>query len=121
MELTVYYCAYLWSCAALVAGLSWILRRSRTILVRDALAGKAVTAAAIARLLDVGFYLISGGYVALTFQTALPMNDGQQVFDVLIQKLGWFSLVLGAIHLFNLLLLAMFRCNSASAPATPAS
>jgi hypothetical protein len=109
MELRVYYLTYLWSCLALIFGLAWVLRRSGGVLLRDAFGANTAIVHAIGRLMDVGYYLVSFGYVALTFETYQRMDDMQQVFEIVIRKLGWLLLVLGVVHLFNMLLLAGFR------------
>jgi hypothetical protein len=98
-----------------------MLRRFGGILLRDSFGGDSPVYRAIARLLDAGFYLISTGYVLLTIQTGMPMNDLQQLFQILSLKLGCFLLVLGILHLFNMLLLGFLRRRSGTTSAPAAS
>ena len=109
MYYEAYYFVYLSGCAALILWLAWLLHRSGAIFLEDAFNGNVRLVCSVSQLLDVGFYLVGVGYVATTFRTYEFFRSYDQVAVVTIQKLGWFLLVLGPVHLFNLLLLALFR------------
>ncbi len=109
MELKIYYFTYFWSCVLLVAGLTWTFHRSGTVLLCDVFRGDTAIVRAVTRLMDVGFYLISFGYLILTIQTYAPMMTFAQIFEIAGRKLGFFLVILGVLHLFNLLLLVIFR------------
>jgi predicted neutral ceramidase superfamily lipid hydrolase len=79
------------------------------VFLKDAFAGNTTLIDAVARLLDIGFYLVSVGYVALTYSTYLPNMDLSWVLKIVSMKIGGLMLLLGVAHLFNLLLLALFR------------
>jgi hypothetical protein len=51
----------------------------------------------------------------------MPLDKIGQVTEVLGIKIGCFLLLLGAMHFFNLLLLAIFRRRGPAATATAAS
>jgi hypothetical protein len=118
---TTYYVCYLAICALLVLWLSYLLNRSGAILLSEAFNGNAALVSSVTRLLDIGFYLMSFGYVAVSYHTFLPLNTYEQVGETISWKVGGFLLLLGFVHLFNLLLLAIFRRRGAAAPAPVAS
>jgi hypothetical protein len=104
-----YYCAYLGVSAILIAGLGWTFHRAGQVFLKDAFAGNATLVDAVARLLDIGFYLVSLGYVALTYSTLMTSIDLSWALKIVSMKIGGLMLLLGVAHLFNLLLLALFR------------
>lgn len=115
--LELYYSVYLGTCAILIAGLSWILHRTGQVFLNDALAANATLVRAVSRLLDIGFYLLSVGYVGLSYATDWPMIDHATVTKIAIRKIGGLLLILGAAHIFNLLVLALFRQRRATGTA----
>jgi hypothetical protein len=114
-----YYAAYFGICSLLIATLSWILHAAGRIFLNDAFAGNVVLVRTVQRLLDLGFYLVSLGYVALTYSTFMPMNSYDIVVKIVSFKVGGLLLLLGVSHVFNLLLLALFRQRRAPGAATP--
>jgi hypothetical protein len=116
MYLEAYYLSYLAICAALIFWLGRTFHRAGSILLPDAFGGNAQLVNAVAHLLDVGFYLVSIGYVAVSYQSYWQqINTYTVVAQVVTVKVGVFLLLLGTAHLFNMLLLAIFRRRS-SAP-----
>ena len=107
--LGTYYCVYLGACAVPIVGLNWVLRGAGRIFLNDAFVGNAALVRAVARLMDIGFYLVSLGYVFISNQTMWPINDIGTVLKIVSAKIGGLLLLLGIAHLFNLLLLALFR------------
>jgi len=117
--LWVYYVTYLGGCAALIFFLGRLLHRSGLELLRDAFGSHTSLVGAVSRLLDIGFYMMSLGFVGASWQlSGLATGYGWAVL-MAVQKLGWFLLFLGPVHLFNLLLLALFRRRTVL--ATPAA
>lgn len=115
-----YYCVYLCACALLIAGLGLTFHRAGQVFLRDAFSGNTMLVDAVARLLDIGFYLVSLGYVALTYSTILPAIDLSWLLKIVSMKIGGLMLLLGVAHLFNLLLLALFRQRRTTGTAHPA-
>ena len=107
--LETYYCIYLGTCATLTVWISWILRRAGRVFLNDVFVGNTILVRAVARLLDIGFYLVSIGYVAVSYQTMWPINDPGTVVRIASVKIGGLLFLLGVAHFFNLLLLALFR------------
>lgn len=96
-------------CAAVVWWLARILHRYGTVFLHDAFREKSEVVRALGRLLDVGLYLIGAGYVAVTFPSHFPLHNPAQVALATVGKLGGFLLLLGFLHFFNLLILALVR------------
>ena len=115
--LTAYYAIYSVACAALVVALLLVLHRAGNLFLHDAYGSNPSLVRAIRSLLDIGYYLVCLGYITLTFQTEMPLNTVAQLIQVLTLKLGFFLLLLGALHVFNLLLLALFRRRTNPAQA----
>ena len=108
-NLELYYSLFLGASALLITGLSWILHRTGKIFLNDALAGNATLVRAVSRLLDIGFYLVSLGYVGLFYSGAWQVTDEAAAIRVAIIKLGGLLLILGVAHAFNMLVLALLR------------
>jgi hypothetical protein len=120
--LETYYCVYIGACAVLIVALSWILRGMGRVFLSDVFASNTALVRAVARLMDIGFYLVSFGYVLISYQTMWPINDIGTITRISSVKIGGLLLLLGIAHLFNLLLLALFRQRRApgAAPAVEA-
>jgi hypothetical protein len=93
----------------LIASVLYILHRAGTFFLYDCYGSNPALARTIRQLLDLGYFLVCTGYFLLTIQTALPMNTIADVTQILTIKLGIFLLLLGFLHVVNLLLLALFR------------
>jgi hypothetical protein len=121
MYLTTYYVAYLAISAALIFWLGRVLHRAGTVLLDEAFHDRPALVAAVSHLLDIGFYLMSIGYVTAWTGTYFPMDTFTMVIQIVSGKVGGFLLMLGCVHLFNLLLLAIFRRRTfvAANPASP--
>ena len=118
MYLETYYGVYLGCCAVVIALLGFILHQSGAIFLNNAFAGNHTLARAVGRLLDVGFYLLALGYVGLSCVVDWTINDYATLAKSVIGKIGGLLLVLGIGHIFNMLLLALFRQRSARAGAS---
>jgi hypothetical protein len=96
----------------LTTGLTiWVARtlfKHGQVFLRDALASEEL-ATAVNRLLQVGFYLINLGYVALFMQTDDVINDATSAIETGAWKLGVILLALGFMHLLNIFVLNRFR------------
>jgi hypothetical protein len=117
---TQYYVTYAIACGLLIAGLTIVLHWAGDVFLEDSFREQPHLVRAVGRLLDIGFYLVSVGYVAVTFRSYQPYNTWGTVADVVATKLGIFLIVLGVLHVFNLLVLAIFRGRRNGAPAPAA-
>lgn len=120
--LATYYVLYLGLCAGLIFWLGRTLHRTGSTFLNDAFAGNTSVVRAVAHLLDIGFYLVSIGYVAVTYRAFWQMIDSYSAaLESVVAKVGGFMLMLGFAHLFNLLLLAIFRRRGSAASGTVAA
>jgi hypothetical protein len=60
-------------------------------------------AIAVNQLLVVGFYLISLGFVTLFLTSSAQVPTAREVFELLSVKVGTVALILGGMHLTNVL------------------
>jgi hypothetical protein len=121
MYQTHYYVLYSIACGLLIAGMALVLHWAGDVFLHDAFRDRPELVGAVARLLDIGFYLVSAGYVALTFRSYVQFNTLGDVDSVMATKLGFFLLLLGFLHVFNVLILAIFRGRRDAAPAPAVS
>lgn len=114
MLLGTYYAIYL-GCCAIVIGISGcIFHSAGAIYLNNAFAGNHTLARAVGRLLDLGFCLLSLGYVGLSAVVSnWEVRDGADLAKSVVGKIGGLLLVLGIGHVFNMLVLAVFGRRSA--------
>jgi hypothetical protein len=115
MYQTHYYVLYSIACGVLIAGLAMILHWAGDVFLNESFRERPELARAVERLLDIGFYLVSAGYVAVTFHSWVQYDTVGDVAWVMATKLGCFLLLLGFLHVFNVLILAIFRGRSGTA------
>jgi hypothetical protein len=72
-------------------------------------------------MLQIGFYLANIGYIAVLFRTYDALDTTQSVLEAGIPKLGGVFLILGLVHLFNMLIIAKMRrpSHETAAPTPP--
>jgi hypothetical protein len=102
------YLAYLVITVGLTIWVARTLFRNGQVFLRDALANEEL-AKSINHLLVVGFYLLNLGYVLLTMSTSAQITNATQALERLATQVGLVMLILGVVHLFNLLVLNKFR------------
>jgi hypothetical protein len=103
------YLSYLAVSLAVTVWVARTLHRSGRIFLIDAFQGNVPLADSINQLLVVGFYLINVGYIALALKTADPLANFRQAIELESGKIGIVLLILGAMHFFNMLILAKMR------------
>jgi hypothetical protein len=106
MGAVVTYLVYLAISVSLTVGAGLVLSRSGRVFLRDVLGGDQALAEAVNRLLVVGFYLLTLGFVVLAMRPSGQITSVPQAAGVLSVKIGEVLLVLGALHLMNV---AIFR------------
>lgn len=102
------YVAYLVITILLTMWVARTLFRNGQLFLRDALASDEL-AKAVNRLLQVGFYLINLGYVALFMQTSERILTATDAVEIGAWKLGVIMLALGVMHVLNIFVLSRFR------------
>lgn len=114
MLLGTYYAIYLGCCAVVISLLGFILHRSGAIFLNNAFTGNHTLARAVGRLLDMGFYLLSLGYVGISCIVDWSISDYHTLAKSVVGKLGGLLILMGVGHTFNVLLLALFRQRSSA-------
>lgn len=85
------------------------LARNGEVFLIDVFAGDTALASAVNRLLIVGFFLVNLGYAALILRLDTPVVDLRGGIEALSVKVGGVLVVLGVVHLCNVLVLQRVR------------
>jgi hypothetical protein len=111
-SLVVTYVLYLLLSVALTVWVGWTLSRNGKVFLIDVFKGNEQLASTVNHLLVVGFYLVNFGFVAWYLRTSDAVLDTRQVFETLSVKIGTVLVVLGVLHLTNVLVLSRMRRRS---------
>lgn len=120
MGAVVTYTLYLAISVSLTIGTGMALSRSGRVFLRDVFGGDEALADAVNRLLVVGFYLLTLGFVVLAMRPSGDITSVRQAAGVLSVKVGEVLLVVGALHLMNVLIFRRIRRRPAAAATGPA-
>jgi hypothetical protein len=123
MGIAFVYAAYLAVSIGLTVIVASALSRSGRVYLAGVFGGDDGMAAAVNRMLVVGFCLLSLGYAALTLRTSADIHGPGQAVGVLSVKVGEELLVLGALHLVNMMFFTRLRRrqDAGGRPGVPAS
>jgi hypothetical protein len=127
MNIVGTYLLYLLISTALTVLVGTGLARSGRAFLLDVFDGNDSLAKAVSRLLVLGFYLLSLGFVTLTMRTGGEVAGARAGLQLLSVKIGEVLLVLGVLPLVTLAALARTRRRAhakttsagTSGPATP--
>jgi hypothetical protein len=114
------YIAYLLVSIALTVAVGMALSRSGRVFLTEVLGGNRALADAVNRLLIVGFYLLTLGFIALVMRPPGAITSATQAAQVLSIKIGEVLLVLGAAHLAGVAVFRRFGRRNPAPPAPPA-
>ena len=109
MGIAVVYAAYLAVSIGLTVIVASALSRSGRVYLAGVFGGDEGMAAAVNRMLVVGFCLLSLGYAALTLRTSGDIHGPGEAIGVLSVKVGEELLVLGVLHLVNMMFFTRLR------------
>jgi hypothetical protein len=110
MDLAVIgYIAYLLVAIPLTVWVARTLGTNGYHFIKDVFAGDEQLTHAVNKLLQVGFYLLNFGFVTLWLRTADPILDARGVVETVAVKIGAVLLVLGVLHVVNVIVLNGFR------------
>jgi hypothetical protein len=112
MYVAACYLSYLAISIALTVWVARTLHRSGRIFLVDAFHGNEALADSVNHLLVVGFYLINVGYIALALKTTDSLANFREMIELESGKIGVVLLILGAMHFFNMFVLARMRRRS---------
>lgn len=109
------YVVYLAISIALTVWVAHTLSKNGRIFLVDSFENNERLADSVNHMLVVGFYLINMGYVTLALQLGTKPASVQAAIEFLSTKLGLVLLVLGAMHFFNLFVIAKWGRRAAAA------
>jgi hypothetical protein len=109
MNIAGVYFSYLAISVALTVWVARTLHRNGRIFLVDAFHGNEALADAVNHLLVVGFYLINVGYITLALKTTEALATVREVIELESHKIGVVLLILGAMHVFNIMVFARMR------------
>jgi hypothetical protein len=112
MNIVGTYLLYLLISTALTIVVGTGLHRSGRAFLLDVFSGNETLARAVSRLLVLGFYLLSLGFVTLTMRTHGDIASTRAGLQLLSVKIGEVLLVLGVLPLVTLAALARTRRRS---------
>jgi putative Mn2+ efflux pump MntP len=100
------YLIYLGVSAVITVWVARTLSRNGLVFLVEAFGHEEKLATSVNHLLVVGFYLINLGYVALALRLSARPTDVAEAIEHLSTKIGLVLLVVGAMHFFNVLVIA---------------
>ena len=109
MNIAVVYFSYLAISVALTVWVARTLHKNGRIFLVDAFHGNRELADAVNHLLVVGFYLINVGYITLALKTTDSLATIRDVIELESGKIGVVLLILGVMHIFNIMVFAKMR------------
>jgi len=112
LNILKFYSIYIVVSLGIAIWVGMTLRRNGRTFLYYSFPGHEVLADALNHLLQVGFYLANLGYIAAVFRTYDPLNSPQAALEAGVPKLGGVMLIMGFVHLFNMLIFAVLRRRS---------
>ena len=109
------YLLYLAISVALTVWVARTLSKNGRVFLVNSFESDERLADSINHLLVVGFYLINMGYVTLALKLGVKPVSTQEAIEFLSTKVGLVMLVLGAMHFFNVFVIAKWRKRAAHA------
>jgi hypothetical protein len=109
------YMGYLGISIALTVWVARTLSKNGRVFLINSFASDERLADSINHLLVVGFYLINMGYVTLALKLGVKPVTTQEAIEFLSTKVGLVLLVLGAMHFFNVFVIAKWGKRAADA------
>ena len=113
------YLSYLVISILITVWVARTLHKNGRIFLVDSFRGNEALADSVNHLLVVGFYLINMGYVTLALKESDKPENLVRLIEFLSTKIGLVLLVLGAMHFFNMYVLAKMRYRIIAGPTSP--
>ena len=103
------YLLYLLISVGLTVWVAQVLFKNGKFFMVEIFKNNETLAAAVNKLLLVGFYLINFGYATLSLKQGYAINSSVEMIEALSVKVGVIILVLGGMHFLNLVVLFRLR------------
>lgn len=113
------YLLYLLISITLTVWVAHTLHKNGRVFLVDAFHGNEILADSVNHLLVVGFYLINLGFVSLALKLGYSIQSPKEGIEALSVKVGTVMLVLGGMHLFNVLVFSRMRHRATRRPTHP--
>ncbi len=104
IKILIGYSIYLPIALCLTYYVSKTLFKNSIVFMLDIFNGREEIALSTNRLFETGFYLMNIGFALLILEINLRHDTYQELIEVLSAKIGGFSIYLGVMLFFNLLL-----------------
>lgn len=98
----IYYGVYLSITFSMIVIVGSILHKRGRVFILDTFNGDDIRADSVNTLLLVGFYLINVGFIMYFISSARLPNDSIEFIKYLCNQIGLVSIILGAMHFFNI-------------------
>jgi len=103
------YATYIVISIAMTIWVARTLSKNGQVFLVDSFDGNELLAKSVNHLLVVGFYLLNIGYILLALKTHKQIDTLRVCIEFLSQQIGVVLLVLGALHLLNVVIIAKWR------------
>ena len=103
------YSFYIAISLAMTVWVARTLHHNGRLFLIDAFHGNEPLADAVNHLLVVGFYLVNIGYILLALKTTDPLMTPRQIIETESWKIGVVVMILGIMHMGNIVVLALLR------------
>ena len=110
------YIVYILVSVAMTIWVARTLSKNGRLFLVDSFHGNESLADSVNHLLVVGFYLINIGYILLSLKTNENPETLRQAIEFLSYQIGFVVFVLGAMHMFNVYVIAKWRSKSVKEP-----
>jgi hypothetical protein len=118
-RIVVAYALYLLISIPLTVLVARTLSRHGRTFLTEVFADSPGLANAVNQLLVVGFYLVSLGFVTLFLTSHAQVPTAREVFELLSVKVGTVALILGGMHLTNVLVFNAIRRHHLAPKVAP--
>lgn len=125
MQIAIIYAAYIVISISMTVWVARTLHTNGRLFLVDAFRHNEPLADAVNHLLVVGFYLVNLGYILLALKTTEPLFTLREIIETESWKIGVVVLILGIMHIFNILIFAKMRrrgtegSDASNRPADP--
>jgi len=119
VNIAVIYSFYIAISLAMTIWVARTLHRNGRLFLIDAFRGNTPLADAVNHLLVVGFYLVNIGYILLALKTTDPLMTPRQVIETESWKIGVVVMILGIMHMGNIVVLALLRMGGRRDQGSP--
>ncbi len=119
MQIAIIYAAYIVISISMTVWVARTLHTNGRLFLVDAFRHNEPLADAVNHLLVVGFYLVNFGYILLALKTTEPLYTLREIIETESWKIGVVVLILGIMHIFNILIFAKMRRRATESPDTP--